>query len=147
MTDVFEKLLKNRKVNIRSEEFAPAIENIYWANAMCHRINFSEPDFKILKTLFDELFNGKLPPSSILIPPIHKLSQVLQPMQQVLFLGGSHVLAGHHTLSPLQEVAYISFFSGLMLQRLEDRTFYEHSSKACHILPFLIPVLACHMFA
>ena len=71
MTDVFEKLLKNRKVNIRSEEFAPAIENIYWANAMCHRINFSEPDFKVLKTLFDELFNGKLPPSSILIPPIH----------------------------------------------------------------------------
>ncbi len=71
MTDVFEKLLKGRKVNIRSEEFAPAIENIYWANAMCHRINLSEPDFKILKTLFDELFNGKLPPSSILIPPIH----------------------------------------------------------------------------
>lgn len=71
MTDIFDKLLGGEKINIRSAEFAPAIENIYWSNSMCHRINYSDPDFNKIRALFDELFNGGLPASSILIPPVH----------------------------------------------------------------------------
>ncbi len=71
MSDIFESLLLGKSVDIRSPEFSPAVEEIYRSHTLCHRINVCESDFKEIRRLFDELFSGNLPETSIFIPPVH----------------------------------------------------------------------------
>ncbi len=69
--DIYQKLLNGERVNIRSEEFAPVVKYISWANIMCHRINMTEPDFAVLHKMYDELFERHIPDSVILVPDLH----------------------------------------------------------------------------
>lgn len=68
--DIFSKLLAGEKVDIRSEEFKPAVEYINWCNLHCHKINMAKPNLKELSKLYSELFEGKFPETVTLIPPV-----------------------------------------------------------------------------
>ena len=67
---IFKKLKNGDTVNMRAEEYAPAIEEITRTAKMCWRINSTEPMPEKIRPLLNELLFDRLPESSYLMPPL-----------------------------------------------------------------------------
>ena len=67
--DIFEKLRSGADVDMASPDYAAAIQHMTDCANICFKINTTAPVPALVRPLEDELFNGRLNPTSYLMPP------------------------------------------------------------------------------
>lgn len=69
--DIFEKAKFGQPIDTRSEEYKQiAVPELQRSRSICHKINLLDPYDENIRTLLDELFEGRLPKSSIILSPL-----------------------------------------------------------------------------
>lgn len=69
--DIFEKAKAGLPIDMRSDEYqSVAVPEMKRSRTICHRINMLDPYDLQVRTLFDELFEGRLPKSSNILTPV-----------------------------------------------------------------------------
>ena len=86
--DVFEKLRSGDEVNMHSEEYRPAIEELHRSYKALHRLNAAEPLSEEQHAALDDLFGGHAPDGLGIFTPV----QIDFP-RQIRF--GTHVFINH----------------------------------------------------
>ncbi len=67
---VFEKLKNGEPVDMMSEEYRPAVEELYRADRALFRLNRAEPRSEEQEKAFEELFGGPLPEGLGIFTPV-----------------------------------------------------------------------------
>ncbi len=67
---VFEKLKNGEPVDMMSEEYRPAVEELHRADRALFRLNHAEPQSDGQKKAFEELFEGPLPEGLGIFTPV-----------------------------------------------------------------------------
>ena len=86
--NVFEKLKNGESVDMMSEEYRPAIEELLRADRALFHLNHAEPQSEEQKRAFEELFDGPMPEGLSIFTP----TQIDFP-KQITF--GKHVFINH----------------------------------------------------
>lgn len=68
--DIFEKLRSGADVDMATPEYAEAIQHMTECNNICFKINTSEPKPEVIRSLEEQLFDGRLDATSYLMPPL-----------------------------------------------------------------------------
>ena len=68
--DIFEKLKSGEPVDMMSEEYGPAIEELIRADKALFHINHAEPGSDEQKKAFEELFDGRYPGDLGIMAPV-----------------------------------------------------------------------------
>ncbi|MBR2161503.1 MAG: hypothetical protein IKN48_10815 [Bacteroidaceae bacterium] len=68
--DIFEKLRSGVDVDMATPEYAEAIQHMTECNNICFKINTSEPKPEVIRSLEEQLFDGRLDATSYLMPPL-----------------------------------------------------------------------------
>ena len=68
--DIFEKLRSGVDVDMATPEYAEAIQHMTECNNICFKINTSEPKPEVIRSLEEQLFEGRLDATSYLMPPL-----------------------------------------------------------------------------
>lgn len=67
---VFEKLKNGEAVDMLSEEYGPAVEELNRSSILCWKIGQTEPSVEKIRPLLNELLFNRLPESSYIMPPV-----------------------------------------------------------------------------
>lgn len=89
MADVFEKLRRGQKVDMRSSEYRAAIEELHRADSALYQLNHSAPRTESQEKAWENLFAGNAPHGVGYMTPL----QIDFP-QQVSF--GNNIFINHH---------------------------------------------------
>ena len=68
--DIFEKLRSGADIDMATPEYAEAIQHMTECNNICFKINTSEPKPEVIRSLEEQLFDGRLDATSYLMPPL-----------------------------------------------------------------------------
>ena len=68
--DIFEKLRSGADIDMATPEYAEAIQHMTECNNICFKINTSEPKPEVIRSLEEQLFEGRLDATSYLMPPL-----------------------------------------------------------------------------
>ena len=68
--DFFEKLKSGEPVDMMSEEYRPAIEELNRANIALYHLNHTEPKIEKMQAAFQELFDGTYPDGVSIFTPV-----------------------------------------------------------------------------
>lgn len=88
MTDIFERLKNGEPVDMMSEDYLPAIQELQRADVALFHVNHKEPGSKEQKEAFSELFEGSYPENLGILAPV----QIDFPKQMSF---GSNVFINH----------------------------------------------------
>ena len=71
--DPYKKALRGEPIDMRTDEGYQAVlgPEMVRSRTLCHRINSLEPYSDEIRPLLDELFEGRLPKSSLILTPVH----------------------------------------------------------------------------
>ncbi|MGN1022402.1 MAG: DapH/DapD/GlmU-related protein [Lachnospiraceae bacterium] len=86
--EIFEKLRNGLPVDMRDPEYAPVVAELHRTMLANHHINAAEPTGENIRKGLDELFQGTLPASVSILPPM----QIDFPKQMQF---GQHVFVNH----------------------------------------------------
>jgi acetyltransferase-like isoleucine patch superfamily enzyme len=67
--DIFEKLMRGEPVNMKSEEYHPAVAELHRADRALFRLNHAEPRTEEWNNALNELFDGEVPEGLGLFTP------------------------------------------------------------------------------
>ena len=67
--DIFEKLMRGETVNMKSEEYRPAVAELHRADRALFRLNHAEPRTAEWNNALNELFDGEVPEGLGLFTP------------------------------------------------------------------------------
>lgn len=68
--DVFKKLKEGVPVDMRDEEYAPAIRHIEETAKRCFRINHTEPDSAVIHSMLAKMLEKPIAESTHIVPPL-----------------------------------------------------------------------------